>query len=70
MNDPSSLLDTLSTLDDARQWHNRAEEMRVVADGMIDERNRGVANRLADSYERLAKHAEERAQSRQTRSSP
>ena len=47
--------------DDARQWRDRAEEMRAVADGMQSEQNRGVALRLAADYDRLAMHAECRA---------
>jgi hypothetical protein len=53
--------DTISTVDDARQWHNRAEEMRVVAEGMRSEQNKSVALQLAADYERLAWHAERRA---------
>jgi hypothetical protein len=37
--------------------------MRMVADEMISVSNKAIAQRLADSYERLAKHAEERAES-------
>ena len=50
--------DTFSNIDDARQWRNRAEEMRMVADEMISVSNKAIAQRLADSYERLAKQAE------------
>ena len=37
--------------------------MRMVADEMISVSNKAIAQRLADSYERLAKHAEERTES-------
>jgi hypothetical protein len=55
--------DTFSNIDDARQWRNRAEEMRMVDEEMISVANKAIAQRLADSYERLAKQAEERAES-------
>jgi hypothetical protein len=48
-------------LADAERWRNRAEEMRMIAEAMISEENREIARRLADSYERLAKLAEQRA---------
>ena len=54
------MTDTIPTLDDARQWRDRAEEMRVVADGMRSKQNRNVALRLAADYDRLATHAERR----------
>ena len=50
--------DTFSNIDDARQWRNRAEEMRMVDEEMISVANKAIAQRLADSYERLAKQAE------------
>jgi hypothetical protein len=53
--------DTISTYDDARQWRDRAEEMRAVADGMQNEHNKNIALRLAADYDRLATHAERRA---------
>jgi hypothetical protein len=55
------MTDILSTLDDARQWYDRAEEMRIVADGMQSQHNRLIALRLAEDYERLARHAERRS---------
>jgi len=56
------MTDTVSTLDDARQWRDRAEEMRAVAYGMLSEQNKGVALRLAKDYDRLTMHAERRAE--------
>ena len=55
------MTDTLSTYDDARQWRDRAEEMRLVAEGMRNEQNRKLALRIAADYDRLAMHAERRA---------
>jgi len=53
--------DTISTYEDARYWRDRAEEMRMVAEGMESEQNKKVALRLAADYDRLAMHAERRA---------
>jgi hypothetical protein len=47
--------------DDARWWRDRAEEMRIVAEGMKSEDNKQTALRLAADYDRLAMHAERRA---------
>jgi hypothetical protein len=55
------MTDTTSTFDDARQWRDRAEEMRMVAEGMQSEQNKKIALRLAAHYDRLAVHAERRA---------
>jgi hypothetical protein len=33
--------------------------MRVIAENMISEKNKATAQRLAASYERLAKHADD-----------
>jgi len=54
--------DTFSNIEDATRWRNRAEEMRLIAEEMISVENRAAALRLADSYERLAKDAEQRAE--------
>jgi len=55
------MTDTTATFDDARQWRDRAEEMRMVAEGMQNEQNKKIALRLAADYDRLAVHAERRA---------
>ena len=55
------MTDTTSTFDDARQWRDRAEEMRMVAEGMRSEQNKKIALQLAADYDRLAVHAERRA---------
>ena len=55
------MTDTTSTFDDARQWRDRAEEMRMVAEGMRSEQNKKIALQLAADYDRLAMHAEHRA---------
>ena len=61
MSDQFLNFDTFSTIADARRWRNRAEEMRMIAEEIVSRPNQGIAQRLADSYERLAKLAEERA---------
>lgn len=53
----------VANYDDARWWRDRAEEMRMVAEGMKSENNKQTALRLAADYDRLATHAERRAQS-------
>ena len=55
------MTDTTSSFDDAQQWRDRAEEMRMVAEGMQSEQNKKIALRLAADYDRLAVHAERRA---------
>ena len=55
------MTEIVSTQEDARQWRDRAEEMRMVAEGMQNEHNKKIALRLAADYDRLAMHAERRA---------
>jgi hypothetical protein len=45
-------------LDDARQWRARAEEMRSAAEDMRDASCRLTALKIAEDYDRMAKHAE------------
>ena len=47
--------------DDAEHWRLCAEEMRVIAENMRAEDCRAMALRMAEGYERLARHAEHRA---------
>ena len=47
------------TWDDPEHWHFRAEEARTVADQMTHEEWRTIMRRLANDYDRLAKHAEQ-----------
>jgi hypothetical protein len=51
--------------DDPAHWYARAEEARTLADQMKhDEKSREAMLRVVADYERLAKHAEERAKHR------
>jgi hypothetical protein len=48
--------------DDPAHWYARAEEARTLADQMKhDEKSREAMLRIVADYERMAKHAEERA---------
>ena len=51
----------IRTLDDAKQWRLCAEELRTAADDMLSEHCRAMTQRIADGYDRLAQHAEQRA---------
>jgi hypothetical protein len=53
-------LHALMLLDDAREWRSRAEEWRVIAEGMHDQNCKQRAYRIADDYDGMAKQAEER----------
>jgi hypothetical protein len=50
--------------DEAVEWLARAEEMRAVAADMLDGNCKGMALRIAEDYERLARRAEESAGSK------
>ena len=52
------------SVDDPAHWRGRAEEARPLADEMSDEVSRQMMLQIAEGYERLAKHAEERANKR------
>src|SRR5262245_26191172 len=51
-------------VDDPEHWRDRAEEARAHAEQMSDETSKQAMLRIADDYERLAKHAERRAKHR------
>jgi hypothetical protein len=48
------------TIDDPKHWHDRAAEMRVLADEMRNEEAQGMMRRLADDYDKLGDRALER----------
>jgi hypothetical protein len=49
-----------SHLNDPEYWRQRAIEMRVFAEDMIDAESKRMILEVADGYERLAVRAEER----------
>jgi hypothetical protein len=51
----------MSSLNDARRWRMRAEELRVIADNCKTPAARATLRRLAEDYELLAERAEARA---------
>lgn len=53
----------LRDLNDAKHWHDRAAEMRVLAEGMKDSNAARLMHDLAKDYDTLADRAAERANS-------
>jgi hypothetical protein len=47
-------------VDDPEFWRSRAEEVRAIAADMTEAKSKAIMDRIADDYERLAKHAETR----------
>jgi len=52
----------LSILDNAEHWLTRAEEARSIADKLSDPESKRTILRIADDYDRLAEHAQRRAE--------
>ena len=52
---------TPRTIDDPRHWHDRAAEMRALAEEMASIETRATMLKLADDYDKLGDRAEERA---------
>jgi hypothetical protein len=50
----------MAILDDPAHWRARAEESRVLAEQLSDRDSRRMMLGVAESYERLAQHAERR----------
>src|SRR5215472_17263276 len=53
-----------SLFDDPARWRERAEEARSIAAQLNEPESSRMLLRIAEDYERLAKHAERRAQKR------
>jgi hypothetical protein len=49
-----------NSVDDAKFWRSRAEKARATAEDFKHHDAKEIWNRIADDYERLAKHAERR----------
>jgi hypothetical protein len=47
-------------VDDPKFWHSRAEKARAMAEDFKHRDEKEIWNRIADDYEQLAKHAEQR----------
>jgi hypothetical protein len=48
-------------IDDPKHWHDRAAEMRVLAEEMKDDNARTMMLKLANDYDKLGDRAEERS---------
>jgi hypothetical protein len=48
-------------INDPKHWRDRAEEMRRLADEMVDEPSKQTVLRNAKDYDKLAQRAEERS---------
>ena len=53
-----------SLFDDPARWRERAEEARSIAEQLNEPESSRMLLRIAEDYERLAKHADRRAQKR------
>ena len=53
----------LKLIDDAKFWRSRAKKVRTAAEEMKDRHGKAIMNRIADDYESLARHAEQRRRS-------
>jgi hypothetical protein len=59
-----------SILDEPEHWRERAKEARNVAEQLSDPTVRAMMFRIAEDYERLAEHAQQRATRVDTKDPP
>jgi hypothetical protein len=60
---------TLSIYDDPEHWRKRGEQMRAIAEGIIDAGTKAIMLRIADEYDKLAERTEKRPVRRRSQSS-
>jgi hypothetical protein len=51
----------LRAIDDPKHWHDRATEMRILAEEFTDSEAKSIMLRLANDYDKLGYRAEDRA---------
>jgi hypothetical protein len=60
----------MSTINDPQHWRLLAEEMRTLAEDVKDKIAREMMVRIASDYDKLAKRAQERLRSENSKTDP